>query len=365
MRETKKPEFKRAATIQDVAEAVGVTKTTVSKVFNGKGSISPATVEAILGAAKRLNFEPNPHARRLSQGHDDNTVGIFSSYMDWYSGARKLRIIQEALVGKGYDIPTYTYAITGNAQMVKQAAAAMNTLRRQRPRAIVCATHGMFSEKLRIEVIKELDRHVEEGGILICYDQQVPIDCDQVIFNRSGNIYLTIKHLLEIGHRKIGFCDSGGSLQSNARFQGFSQAMEEYGVEINKKWLFTQEPTEVGAPLEEEAIGWEVARQFLELSERPTAICVADDYAAVGCISQLQRNGVRVPEDVSIVGDDNAPIAKYGPLPLTTTSHPIEPIGRSVVELLESRLSGEYYGAGRTVQVHGELFVRESSSPPK
>jgi hypothetical protein len=93
-------------------------------------------------------------------------------------------------------------------------------------------------------------------------------------------------------------------------------------------------------------------------------MCVANDYAAVAFINTIQRAGVLVPLDVSVVGDDNDPIAAHGVVPLTTIQYPLQEIAQAVIDLLESRLDGSYTGAPRHVVVNGHLVLRDSTAAP-
>lgn len=105
-----------------------------------------------------------------------------------------------------------------------------------------------------------------------------------------------------------------------------------------------------------------MAEAFLAWPEKPTALCIVNDVSASAFVTVLARNGLRVPDDVSVVGFDDAPAARYALVPLTTVSYPLETIGRHVVEFTRSRLKG-YAGPPRKVAVQSELIIRNSSAP--
>lgn len=361
----------KIATIQDVALAVGVTKTTVSKVFNGKGSISPATAEAVREAAKRLNFEPNPDAQRLSRGSTSNTVAIFSGHMRWYSGSLKMILVQNRVAAAGFDAPAHLCNITNQPHTHQQAIASLKALRLQRPRAIVFSTGGLLTatpdgrptSELSEAAIEELQKYLDSGGIVVNYDTYVDLNCDQVLFDRVQNTYQTTRHLLEIGHRDIGFCDAGAFYPRDARFEGYRRALEEYGLTPREEWLLFPQQGIDGTfdLLSYEGYGAHLAGTFLQWKTHPTAMCIADDSTAIGFIGEIMRAGWRIPDDLSVTGDDDTPTARFGPLRLTTTCHPIERIAYSVVQLLEDRLKNNYEGPARTIEVQSELVVREST----
>lgn len=335
-------------TIQDVAQAVGASKSTVSAAFTGNGRISPARRAEILSVANQLGFEPNPHAQRLSNGHCNNTIALFSLDLDLGVGTHKLKIIQRQLAAQGYDVPVYSYGSFGGGE-VAPVAKLMNMLCRQRPRAIICFTSG-FSE----DVWSELKRYQSEGGIVVCYDFEVPLACDTVVFDREDNTYQATRHLLKLGHQNIGFYRAApaDSLLSDPRFRGFSRALEEFGLKPRAEWLFQKD-------FEEEA-GILMAEAFLRLKHRPSAMCVVNDIAAAMFIIRLREAGIKVPNDVSVVSHDDTPIARCSAVPLTTAIHPVESIAHQVVSLLLSRLRGEYQGEPRLKVICGELIVRQS-----
>ena len=115
--------------------------------------------------------------------------------------------------------------------------------------------------------------------------------------------------------------------------------------------MFVHRPYETG--------GEELAAHFLALSKRPTAVCIVNDYAALAFMVEMARAGVRVPEDVSVVGHDNQAVARYCPVPLSSVSQPIDQIARGVADLLFARLDGDT-SAPKRVEVRGEFIERQS-----
>jgi DNA-binding LacI/PurR family transcriptional regulator len=106
-----------------------------------------------------------------------------------------------------------------------------------------------------------------------------------------------------------------------------------------------------------------LADAFLTWPEKPTGLCIINDVSASTFVTTLFRNGLRVPHDVSVVGFDDAPAARYALVPLTTVSYPIETMNLHVVEFTQSRLKG-YDGPPRTEVVQGEIVIRSSTAPP-
>ena len=168
--------------------------------------------------------------------------------------------------------------------------------------------------------------------------------------------YQAARHLLTLGHRRIGLCVSSCDTPFGARLDGFRRAHEEFGLQIHDEWLF-------GGTIYEEG-GAELAERYCAMpaTERPTGLCIVNDFTAVGFIGTAARYGVQVPADVSVVGHDDLPFARYLPTALTSVGQPTGEIAHNVVELLMSRLEG-YSGKSRHVIVKGKLELRESTAP--
>lgn len=355
----------KTPTIDDLAVALGMHKSTVSKALSGKGNISRDTRARVRDAARALGYEPNPLAQRLASGFRNPTVHIFSGTLDLGMATQKIRLIQQALSAQGWEVSIHaspeapSSADAGGAQ-----AAQVRHLCRQRPRAVVCA-----AQMVDPEVFGELEQYQRDGGIVVSYDAPVPLACDQVIFDREDNAYRAARHLLEHGHRRVGLAMSQVSVPADSleaaqdpqgyRMRGFRKALREFGAPFRDEWFFRNVPYEMG--------GAAMAREFLQMPEgdRPTAIAIVNDYVALAFMVEVMRAGVRIPQDLSLVGHDNQPIAAYCPVPLTSMTQPAEQIAYKVVDLLMERVNGDVppEEPARTVRIQGELVPRGSVAP--
>jgi LacI family transcriptional regulator len=342
----------RGATLQDVARALQLSESTVSLAMSGKGRVSPQTRERVRQAARDLCFQPNPAGQQLAIGHRNETVALFALNLDLGVVTQKLQSLQNVFGRQGFSTPIYVCGHPEYGKTVDQAEVVRN-LRLLRPRAIVCNNSGLDRQAL-----DELSRFIDEGGTVVCYDDVAEIDCDQVVFDREHNTYVVMRHLLELGHRNIGFyLGAVDRLYPKTRLRGLQRALQEYKAPFLSQWL------DLSNGEAYESAGVRLAQHFLAQKERPTAMCIVNDHAAAGFVAYLQRSGLQVPQDVSVVSHDNLPVAAMGTnVPLTSVSHPVETIAQEVARLLVERLNGEYRGASRTVEVRGELFVRESSA---
>ena len=341
----------KAATLDDIAKRAGVAKSTVSGAFTGKKNMAPETRELILRIAEELKFVPNPHAQRLSQGRSNDTIGLFVLDLNLGTGVRKAQLIQSAFIERGYEVPLYGYSIYNYPEGGGRQTKSMKTLCRQRPRVIVCNTSGLHRG-----AVEELRHYLHEGGLVVCYDEAVPLICDQVLFDRADTAYQAVRHLVELGHRAVGLAGSYSSPAGNPRLPGYQQALREFGLAERKEWVFHDlRPYEEG--------GAQLAERFAALEKRPTAMCIVNDWTAGTFVIEAERRGIPVPDDVSVVSLDNMPAARYAAVPLTAVSQPVEAISDAVVELVMSRLEGRYNGAPRQIVMRGELVTRESAAP--
>lgn len=351
--EQAKAQKQNPTTMQDVARDVGVSLMTVSYALNGTGRVSQGTRQIVLEAARRMDFEPNPHAQRLSRGRSHNTIGLFSLGFGFGVGIRNIQLIQSILNSRGFDVPVYGMGLHDSHDEEAQAAA-IAAVRRQRPDALACVSGGLHPK-----AVQELQRYQDEGGTLVCYDVPIAIECDQVIFDREDNTYRATRHLLELGHRHIGFGVHALAAFSVGRITGYKRALVEFGVKPREDWLL-----EGKSNTDYTLGGVNLAHAYLELKDRPQAIAILNDYAAMSFMGELYRAGLICPHDISIVGHDDHALSRHHMVPLTTASHPSEVVASHVGQLLLSRLDGEYEGPPRRITVHGELIVRQSTQAP-
>jgi DNA-binding LacI/PurR family transcriptional regulator len=349
--------MRKPPTIDDVAVALGMHKSTVSKALSGTGNVSLRTRARVRSTATELGYEPNPVAQRLANGYRNPTVYIFSGSLDLGLTTQKIRLIQQHLTARSLEVPLYTCPTPGGDSGQSQVAQ-IRQLCRQRPRAIICAVPMVAPETFR-----ELEAYQREGGIVVSYDAPIPLPCDQVIFDRDDNGYQAARCLLLRGHTRLGIGMSrtpprpvgAADTPQSQRLRGFQRALDEFNVPFRREWLFENSNYEEG--------GEEMAQRFVSQKDRPTGICIVNDYAAFAFMVDIMRAGVRVPNDISIVSHDNQSIASRCPVPMTSVSHPAERIAATVVEMLLERMDG-FDGPPRTVTIQGELVERDSVAPP-
>jgi DNA-binding LacI/PurR family transcriptional regulator len=347
-----KTEIKKPVRLQDVARAAGISLATASLALNGKGRVSLATQQEVRRIAQEMGFEADLSAQRLAAGQSNTQIGLFTRTLDMGVATRKLQLLQGQLFEKGFRASIHSSGHYQGSQIADHAAL-IRDLRLHRLLAIVCYAAHQFDKPMH----EELEKYITSGGHLVTFDLQNDLPCDQVIFDRADSADKAVTHLLELGHREIGFA-MPGIHSDTMRLPGLYTALARYDLPLNKEFLFD---CKQGLP--PEVVGERLAHQFLALKQRPTAICIPDDMIAASFIATLYRQGLHVPQDVSVISHDNLPIAAHNFVPLTTVTQPMEDIARSTVELLTSRLDGSYSGSPRKTVLYGELIVRQSTTP--
>jgi DNA-binding LacI/PurR family transcriptional regulator len=340
---TSSPTIKKV-TLRDVAERAGIDKATASRALSGKGSSAPKTRELVLRAAQELGFQPDLYAQRLANGRSNKDVALFADH-DLGVSTQLMWALKHGLAERNYDVESHATP-QYLPHVLERQLALVNKVRRQRPAAIIARSAFLP------EVLDELRHYVDEGGVLVSYGSPIPIPCDQVLFDTSKRALLATRHLLQLGHRDIGFCFHNRVVDlGDAMYDGFSCALEEYGVPVREKWLFGGGEYEIG--------GARLAAAYLDWKEKPTGLCIVNDDSASAFVNVLAQNGVRVPHDVSVVGFDDTPAARYAFVPLTSVSFPGKEIADHIVDMTVSRLKG-FQGAPRQVEVYSQLAQRQS-----
>lgn len=328
------------ATLGMVARAAGVSASTVSRILNGSAGVSAAKQAAVAQAIERLGFVPNPVARGLAGGRT-LSIGVVTQSIDspFYGGT--LRGIEDVLDGAGYS-PLF---VSGHWNAAEEARC-IALLRARRVDGIIVLT-GRLADGALVDCARTLPvvvtgRRLHAPGLLA-----LPFDHEQ-------GARLATQHLLALGHRRIAFIGGDpGHPDAHQRLLGYRSALRAAGVPLEKGLvaggLFTEESGRVAVD------------HLLDTRQRFSAIFAANDQMAFGACLGLYRRGLRVPQDVSVVGFDDLPAARYTLPPLTTVRHPAGELGRLAATAMLQLLRGE----APEVTVPVPLMVlRESCAAP-
>lgn len=308
------------ATLQMVADRAGVSPSTVSRILNGTAVVSDEKRAAVDQAIAKLGFVPNPVARGLAGGRT-LSIGVVSQAIDSPFYGAALRGIEVELGTAGYS-PLF---MSGHWR-ADEEARCIDVLRSRRVDGLIVLTGRLADSALR-SLARSLP--VVVTGRSLKASNLLSMDFD----NREGARQAT-QHLIDLGHRRIAFI-SGDPEHPDAvdRQQGYLSAIEAAGLRFD--------PALVAAGDFSEHSGLLAVERLLDSGTRFSAIFAANDQMAFGASLGLYWRGLRVPDDVSLVGFDDVAGAVYMVPPLTTVHNPIQEIGELAARAMLSLLSGD------------------------
>ena len=328
-------------TIIDVAARAGVSKSLVSLVMRGASTVSDEKRRLVLEAAEALGYRPNAVARSLVQRRT-SLLGIVLSDLHNPFYAEVVDGIQAEAGAREYR----TIISTVDRRALSERRA-LDLLLELRVDGMILASPMLELDEVVAGASRELPivmvaRHSDVAGV------------DSIRNDDSTGAELAVRHLVGLGHRRIAHIDGGAGSGAPERREGYRRAMRDAGLEAEAR-IVAGSYTEQG--------GRRGVAALLASGERPTAIFVANDLAAIGALGALASHGLRIPEDVSVVGYDNTMLAAVHHIDLTTVNQPRPEMGRMAVSMLMERLGGRR-DVARHLLIPPTLVVRGTTAPP-
>jgi DNA-binding LacI/PurR family transcriptional regulator len=331
----------RRVTLKTIADHLGLATGTVSAALNDSAAartIPDHTKRRILDAARELNYQPNYFARslRLQRTY---TIGVITEQIGDPYGAAVISGIEEALRDTEYLFLTVVHR---HDRRVLQSYARMLMSR---------GVEGFITVDTSIEEEPSLPT------VAVAGHRAVP-QVTNLILDQKHAARLALTHLLELGHREIAFLrGQPTSSDSATRWAAICSVCEELGIQIRPE-LVVQIERDLTTP----QLGYPYAKLLLERRQPFTALFAYNDLSAIGAIWAFQEAGLRVPQDVSVIGFDDVPIAVFSNPALTTIRQPLEQMGRLAARTLIARIENraEYQPE---IVIEPELIVRASSGP--
>lgn len=324
-----------------VAKRAGVSQSAVSRVFSG-ASASAATAKKVRKAADELGYRPNVLARAMITGKS-RIIGLVVAYLDNQFYPLALELLSNALQAQGYHILIFTVPNT-----TEDVDRVVNDLLEHQVEGIIAASVSLSSDLADI-----------------CQTKNIPV----VLFNRgqpgaalssvtSANVkgaQRATQALIRAGHTRIAHIAGWqGSLTGRDRQRGFEQAMAEAGLT----------PFALIDGLYNRKVAYSSALHLMSGTHRPDAIFVGNDHMAFAVIDAIRSVGCSIPDDVSIIGYDDVPLASWPAYDLTTVRQPVNRMVEATVTTLLGQINGsDVYS--HTIEIDGPLIQRGSSKPPK
>ena len=332
--------------IKDVAREVGVSTATVSRALRGLPRVSDETRVRVLQVAARLDYVASPHAASLASGQT-RAVGVVVPFVTrWFYGS-VVQGAEELLREAGYDLLLYNL---GGDTQARHRVFRTHLLRKRVDAVLVLSLTPTDEE---VAALSRLDRPVAVVGATV--DGWSSVRIDDVETAR-----IAMRHLIDLGHRRIGYV--GGSLEDQLDFAAPLDRLNGYRAAMTEACLPLEPALEVVGDFTVRG-GLAATRLLLAAEPRPTAVFAASDEMAVGAMHAVREAGLRVPEDVSVVGIDDHEMAEF--FQLTTVAQPVHEQGRLAATLLLEALDhndGPVRPSAITVPTR--LVVRRTTAPP-
>ncbi|HEY5836990.1 LacI family DNA-binding transcriptional regulator [Streptomyces sp.] len=336
-----------AVTLDQVADAAGVSKSTASRVLSGSHRVSATTQRAVMAAAERLGYRPNRIASGL-RTQRSNLVGLVVTNLVNASFHTITGVVQQRLDELGYQV---LLCIT-DADPARERRY-LEMLLDHRVAGLIIVGTGRNTATVQ---------EVSAAGVPVVNLMRSPDGApgDAIMSADREGAVLATRHLLDLGHRRIGFIGGPASVDSGReRYAGFAEALADAGL--------TPDPALVARGPYEVPFGTEAVTRLMAGEPRPTALYSANHEATFGALSALVQYGIRVPDELSLVCHEEAPWFPYWHPPITVVDNSARDLGELAAEQLLRRISkgeGTPDGTGRAIRVGSKLVVRQSTASP-
>lgn len=327
---------RQTVTIQDVAKTAGVSVSTVSRVLNGKVDVSSETQDRVRSVIEDLGYTTNLAARSM-RSFKKNLVGLIMPDIAYPFAVEVMRGVNQAIATSEFDLLVYT---TGDVRKSGRASHEQ-------------------------KFVSFLNNSITDGAIIVApvtgeFLTDAPIvSIDPLMSNPNyPSVHATnyqgatdvMNYLLELGHKRIGFISGRAGLESSTRrLKGYCDALEKAGYSVDEKLIaFGDYTTDTGV---------KCAQELLALDHPPTAIFASNDQTAMGVFRVAQERGLRIPEDLSVIGFDNIMESKY--MLLTTVDQFIYEMGFVATQMLIKLINGEALDS-QTYKMQTQLVIRDS-----
>lgn len=330
-------------TLAEVAAAAGVSAMTVSRALNNQPGVSRKMREAIVKLAADMGYETNRVAQKLSSGQS-RVIGVLADHLDNLFISGLVTGVVRAAAAAGNEVLIYSLV-----DHQKRPPAKVLRLLQQFTDGVVALlpyefdfVEALTGKHFPVVTIESPNGHAKVPSV--CADSY-------------GGARMAMRHLAELGHKRIAFVSGAEQLDSaRQRHRAYDDAVSVLGLARDPALVLPGDYT-----LE---AGRRAAERLLKLKKRPTAIFAGNDLTAFGLMAALQERGLKIPDDMSIVGFDDLPTASQIHPALTTVKQPIEELGRAALNTLLALIAG-LPAAASQVTLPTDLVVRQSTGPAR
>ncbi|NYC73138.1 LacI family transcriptional regulator [Clostridium beijerinckii] len=326
-----------ATTIKDIAKALGISHSTVSRVLTGSKSVNEKTKEAVLNAVKELNYIPNMSARSLKIDKAYN-IGMFFSTI---SNGTSPFVFQTVINNVYKNIDKKYNVIVKGIDMYEK-----NTINPKNYDGILVVSQKIDDD----DFIREI---LEKEIPTVVINRKVNHDVINVYTDESVGVYKGVDELIKKGHKDIAIIEGAINFDSTKmRREGYLKAFNNYNIKLNKNLVLNGNFTVKS--------GYEKANELIEMNEQFSAIFAFNDEMATGAIKAITEHGLKVPEDISILGFDGNEIGRFITPSITTIKRPIGEMARIATDLLLRLLNNEQDITTKKIYIESELELGNS-----
>lgn len=330
------------STIEDVAKLAGVSTATVSRVVNNNGNVTTRTGQRVLVAMKELDYHPNKFARGLAGNLADGIGVVIQNFTELYYGM-VLREIERVTQKHNLQI-----TVAGANRSARDELNAIEFLRRQHYNVVILTNSGLSASVLL--------KIAEQGIKFVHLGRYIPELAEHCIYlDDMQGADLAMNYLFAQGHKRIAHI-AFPELQAHTdlRLRGYRRALEKAGLPFSEKLVV--KPADF-----DQTSAFAATKRLLERKEKFTAMFVSTDLMAIGAYKALQEAGLRIPEDVSMVGYDDIDLASFLYPPLTTIKQPIQEMSMAAAQLAIHYLKGQGESAKEVMhRFSPSLVIRDS-----
>ena len=327
--------------LKDIAEKTGFSTNTVSLALRDSPRIPTETRAVIRRAADELNYQPN-HVARSLVSRETKTIGLVLTDIMNPTLTRTAQQVELALGERGYGtlLATSNHSLDQERRLIELFRA-----RRIDGMLIYPAEHD------QLDHLKVLRRHFPV--VLLIAGPDVGIDVVSVD-DRAG-AYRAVKHLIGLGHKRIGILNPWASTHNNEKFEGYQRALNEAGIAFDPA-------LSIATNGHYATHGYQALDNLMSIRKPPTAVFCHNDSLAVGALRWCHRNGRKVPDDVAIMGYDNIEFTEFAEPPISTMNYAVDVVSRMAVDrLMRLITAGADAPEPRTTLIDPELVVRGST----
>ncbi|WP_202078973.1 LacI family DNA-binding transcriptional regulator [Caldalkalibacillus salinus] len=332
-------------TIYDIAKEANVSPATVSRVLTGSAKVRPDTMNRIMALIEKYNFRPNGLARSLTYKKSKMIGFILPDINHPFFSTLVLKSEAHALK-RGYT--SFLCNSMNNSEMESQY---LHNLLEKQVDGIIFLGGRINAVKTNPEYAEELKQVMDRIPVVFVNGQMSGVDAYAVHTDEAYGVNQLVQLLVNHGHSKIGFLGGlSGITSTEMKWTTFKEALNDHNIEVREEWMI-----ESGFNIES---GEEAAAQLLSLKEKPSSIICVNDFVAMGTINMINKFGLSVPHDFSVVGFDDIYLAQYFPPGITTISQNYKQLGQTAIDVLINLIEGKE--AQKETIIPTSLVIRNS-----